>query len=73
MAVPDDGYSGARLLRPRLEAVRDLAATGQIAAVLVYSPDRLIRKYAYQVLLAEEFARCGVELVFLKNPSAPGQ
>src|SRR5215469_8196552 len=57
----DEGYSGATLLRPGLEAVRDLAATGQIAAVLVYSPDRLSRKYAYQVLLAEEFARGGVE------------
>jgi len=65
----DEGYSGATLLRPGLEAVRDLAATGQIAAVLVYSPDRLSRKYAYQVLLAEEFARCGVELVFLQAPS----
>jgi len=66
----DEGYSGATLLRPGLEAVRDLAAAGQIAAVLVYSPDRLSRKYAYQVLLAEEFARCGVELVFLQAPSA---
>ena len=66
----DEGYSGATLLRPGLEAVRDLAAAGQIAAVLVYSPDRLSRKYAYQVLLAEEFSRCGVELVFLQSPSA---
>src|SRR6202011_2007980 len=65
----DEGYSGATLLRPGLEAVRDLAAGGQIAAVLVYSPDRLSRKYAYQVLLAEEFARSGVELVFLQSPS----
>jgi site-specific DNA recombinase len=65
----DEGYSGATLLRPGLEAVRDLAAAGQIAAVLVYSPDRLSRKYAYQVLLAEEFSRCGVELVFLQAPS----
>src|ERR1700730_17208839 len=40
----DEGYSGATLLRPGLEAVRDLAAAGQIAAVLVYSPDRLSRK-----------------------------
>jgi site-specific DNA recombinase len=56
-------------LRPGLEAVRDLAAAGQIAAVLVYSPDRLSRKYAYQVLLAEEFSRNGVELVFLQSPS----
>ena len=65
----DEGYSGATLLRPGLEAVRDLAAAGQIAAVLVYSPDRLSRKYAYQVLLAEELARSGVELIFLQAPS----
>ena len=65
----DDGYSGATLVRPGLEAIRDLAATGQITAVLVYSPDRLSRKYAYQVVLAEEFARAGVELVFLQAPS----
>jgi site-specific DNA recombinase len=65
----DEGYSGAMLVRPGLEALRDLAAEGQIAAVLVYSPDRLSRKYAYQVLLSEELSRCGVELVFLKAPS----
>lgn len=65
----DEGYSGATLLRPGLEGLRDLAAAGQIQAVLVYSPDRLSRKYAYQVLLAEELSRCGVELVFLKAPS----
>jgi len=65
----DEGYSGATLLRPGLEALRDLAAAGQIEAALVYSPDRLSRKYAYQVLLAEELARCGVKLVFLKAPA----
>jgi site-specific DNA recombinase len=65
----DEGYSGATLLRPGLEAVRDLAAAGHLHAVLVYSPDRLSRKYAYQVLLAEELSRCGVELVFLQAPS----
>ena len=65
----DEGYSGATLLRPGLEALRDLAAAGQIHAVLVFSPDRLSRKYAYQVLLTEELSRCGVEVVFLKAPS----
>src|ERR1700719_2092556 len=65
----DEGYSGAILARPGLEALRDLAAEGQISAVLVYSPDRLSRKYAYQVLLAEELSRCGVELVVLKSPA----
>jgi site-specific DNA recombinase len=65
----DEGYSGANLVRPGLEALRDLAAEGEIRAALVYSPDRLSRKYAYQVLLAEELLRCGVELVFLKAPA----
>ena len=65
----DEGYSGASLVRPGLEALRDLAAQGQITAVLIYSPDRLSRKYAYQVLLGEELGRCGVEVIFLKAPT----
>src|SRR5438132_6907027 len=56
----DEGYSGATLERPGLERVRDLAAEGQIQVMLAYSPDRLSRKYAYQILLIEEFARHGV-------------
>jgi site-specific DNA recombinase len=62
----DEGYSGASLVRPGLERLRDLAAEGQIEAVLVHAPDRLSRKYAYQVLLIEEFARHGVQTVFIK-------
>jgi len=64
----DEGFSGATLERPGLERVRDLAAEGQLQAVLVYAPDRLSRKYAYQVLLIEELARQGVETVFLNAP-----
>src|ERR1700756_5144927 len=73
-SVPDDrviedaGFSGASLLRPGLERLRDLAAEGHIQAVLIHSPDRLSRKYAYQVLLTEEFARHGAETIFLKAP-----
>ena len=66
----DEGYSGAILKRPALERLRDLAAEGQIETILVYSPDRLSRKYAYQVFLMEEFARHGVETVFIKSPPA---
>jgi site-specific DNA recombinase len=66
----DEGYSGASLVRPGLERVRDLAAEGQIEAVLVYAPDRLSRKYAYQILLIEELARHGADTVFLKAPQA---
>src|SRR5215467_7611136 len=64
----DEGFSGASLVRPGLERVRDLAAEGQLEAVLVYAPDRLSRKYAYQILLIEEFARHGVETLFVKSP-----
>ena len=64
----DDGYSGADLIRPALERVRDLAAEGLIQAVLVYAPDRLSRRYAHQILLIEEFARVGVETVFVRAP-----
>jgi len=66
----DEGYSGASLVRPGLERVRDLAAEGQIEAVLVHAPDRLSRKYAYQILLIEELARHGVDIVFMKAPRA---
>ena len=68
--LQDEGYSGATLNRPGLEKVRDLAAEGQIQSVLIYSPDRLSRKYAYQVLLVEEFARHGVDIIFVKSPRA---
>src|ERR1700682_2095326 len=66
----DDGYSGATLERPGLERVRDLAAEGQIQTVLVYAPDRLSRKYAYQILLIEELDRQGVEPRFLQAPQS---
>jgi site-specific DNA recombinase len=66
----DEGYSGATLVRPGLERLRDLAAEGHIEVVLVHSPDRLSRKYAYQVLLVEELARHGVDVVFLRSPKA---
>ena len=33
-----------------------------------YSPDRLARKFAYQALLIEEFARAGVRVEFVNGP-----
>src|SRR5216683_725254 len=64
----DEGHSGATLVRPALEALRDLAAQGCVDVVLCYSPDRLARKFAYQALLIEEFARSGVRVEFVKGP-----
>ena len=66
----DEAYSGATLVRPGLERMRDLACEGQLEKILILSPDRLSRKYAYQVLLVEEFSRNGIEVIFLKSPQA---
>jgi site-specific DNA recombinase len=63
----DEGYSGATLVRPALEQLRDLAAAGGVERLYVHSPDRLARKYAYQVLLLEELQLAGVEIVFLNR------
>jgi site-specific DNA recombinase len=63
----DDGYSGATLVRPALEHLRDAAVAGAIDRLYVHSPDRLARKYAYQVLLVEEWRRLGVEVIFLNR------
>jgi len=63
----DDGYSGATLVRPALERLRDAAAAEGIDRLYVHSPDRLARKYAYQVVLVEELRRLGVEIVFLNR------
>jgi len=63
----DDGISGATLVRPALDRLRDLAAVGAIDRIYVHSPDRLARNYAYQVLLLDEWRRANVELVFLNR------
>jgi site-specific DNA recombinase len=64
----DEGYSGSRLDRPGLDALRDGAEDGSFEVVGVLSPDRLARKYAYQVLLLEEFRRSGCEIMFVDHP-----
>jgi site-specific DNA recombinase len=63
----DNGYSGAILIRPALERLRDMAAAGGIDQLYVHCPDRLARNYAHQVLLLEEFFRAGVEVIFLNR------
>jgi site-specific DNA recombinase len=63
----DEGASGGTLLRPALERLRDQAAAGAMDRLYVHSPDRLARKYAYQVLLLDELKRCGIEVVFLNR------
>jgi site-specific DNA recombinase len=65
----DDGHSGARLDRPGLDRLRDAAEAGLFDAVWCLSPDRLARVYAYQVLIIDELARCGVQVRFSDAPN----
>src|SRR5256714_10896000 len=67
MQFLDDGYSGTTLVRPALERLRDLVAAGAVDRLYIHSPDRLARKYAYQVLLVDEFQRAGIEVIFLNR------
>lgn len=67
MRFVDAGVSGATLVRPQLERLRDRAALGLVDRLYVLSPDRLSRKYAHQVLLMEELSACGVEVEFLNH------
>jgi len=63
----DDGYSGSTLVRPSLERLRDMVHAGAIDVLYVHSPDRLARRYAYQVLLVDEFNRSGIKTIFLNH------
>jgi site-specific DNA recombinase len=67
MMFVDTGVSGATLIRPQLERLRDTAALGLIDRLYILSPDRLSRKYAHQVLLMEEFSSAGIEVCFLNH------
>jgi site-specific DNA recombinase len=42
----DEGYSGARLDRPGLDRMRDLAERREFEVLLAYCTDRLARKFA---------------------------
>ncbi len=53
----DDGHSGANLIRPALERLRDSAYNGAIDRLYILAPDRLARKYAYQIVLMDELSK----------------
>ena len=69
LTYTDEGYSGSYLDRPALDELRDHAREGRFDVVVVLCPDRLARKYAYQVLLIEELKRAGVDIHFCERPS----
>jgi site-specific DNA recombinase len=63
----DNGISGATLIRPALEILRDKAFSGEINQVYILSPDRLARKYAHQLILVEEFKKLNVDIIFVNK------
>src|SRR5215211_1210986 len=64
----DEGYSGSRLNRPDLDALRDAASMAEFEVLLVTAPERLARKYVHQVLLIEELQDRGCRVEFLERP-----
>src|SRR6266540_2706513 len=64
----DDGYSGAKLNRPGLDRLRDHAAFAAFELLLITAPDRLARNYVHQMLLIDELAQRGCQVMFLDRP-----
>jgi site-specific DNA recombinase len=64
----DDGYSGAKLSRPGLDALRDHAARAAFDVVVVCAPDRLARNFTHQMVVLEELERHGVRVIFCDRP-----
>lgn len=68
LTYTDEGHSGSWLDRPALDELRDHAREGRFDVVVVLCPDRLARRYAYQVLLLEELKRADIEVHFCERP-----
>jgi len=66
----DEGYSGARLDRPALDRMRDLAERHGFEVLLTYCTDRLARKFVLQALILDELERFGVKTIFLEGGAA---
>lgn len=67
LVFKDEGYSGTGWTTG-LDRLRDAAREGEFEVLAVHSPDRLARKYAYQVLLLEELHKAGCPVVFVQRP-----
>jgi site-specific DNA recombinase len=64
--IEDGAWSGASLVRPGLDELRELVAAGGVDAVVTLFRDRLARG-VYAGLLAEEFAEYGCKLIALNT------
>ena len=69
----DNGFSGSRMDRPALDAMRDAASEGRFQRLLVHDADRLARNFVHQEIILEELERHGVsvELIDGRHSTRP--
>ncbi len=63
----DDGYSGADMERPHLDALRNAVQTRKVDAVICYDPDRLSRNLTHQLIITQEIDKSGAKLIFISG------
>ena len=66
--ILNEVYSGLTIERPQLERLRNWVKTNEVAAVIVYSTDRLSRDPLHLLLLADECEKAKVHLCFVTEP-----
>lgn len=64
----DDGYSGATLVCPGLDRLRNKGRNRELDRLLLTTPDRLARNYVHQMVLIEELNQLGCQVEFLDRP-----
>ena len=65
----DEGWPGDTLARPDLDKLREEAKRGTFEVLVIYDPDRIARKLAYQQLIMDEIQDAGIEIVFVTTPT----
>lgn len=63
----DDGYSGADMERPHLDALRSAVQARKVDAVICYDPDRLSRNLTHQLIITQEIDKSGAKLIFISG------
>jgi site-specific DNA recombinase len=66
--VVQEDASGARLDRPKLGELRNMAERREIEALIVFDPDRLSRSMAHTMMLMDEFERNKAGVLFVNAP-----
>jgi site-specific DNA recombinase len=64
----DEGWSGDTLIRPALDQLRMDAKKRNWEAVIIYDPDRLARRGAWQEVVMEELKDLDIEVLFVTIP-----